>query len=138
MNADAIVALAETGSVLDWKTAIDAAFTLSPDEREAVLRRIRPLYEGRLTPQFHAVPWGDSLHERATFRAAYTSAAALTNGFTQTTEADLLRALETDPTTLIVFRLILGYTTAELSAALELVKAGDTTLQEINRVTLVG
>jgi len=119
---DELLALASSGNVLDWKTAIDEVFTLPPEEREAALRVIRPVYESRLTPQFHAVPWGASLHERAAFREAYESANKLTDGFTKTSEADLLAALEADPRTLIVFRLILGYTTAELSSALELVE----------------
>lgn len=121
MDADQIVALAQTGKVLDWKKAAEAVFALPPAAREEALKRVRPVYESRLTPQFHAVPWGQSLHERAAFRAVYQSADKLTAGFTMTAEADLLDALEADPRTLIVFRLILGYTTAELVAALELV-----------------
>lgn len=108
-------------NVLDWRRALDAAFALGPEEREAALRVIRPVYESRLTPQFHAVPWGASLHERDAFRTAYQSAYALTEGFTKTSESDLLTVLEADPRTLVAFRLILGYTTAELSAALALI-----------------
>jgi len=111
-----------SGDVLDWRRALDAAFALGPDEREAALRVIRPIYESRLTPQFHAVPWGASLHERDDFRVAYERAHELTEGFTKTSEADLLAALDADPRTLVVFRLILGYTTAELSAALTLIE----------------
>jgi transcriptional regulator with XRE-family HTH domain len=112
--------LVSSGDVLDWRRAIEQAFTLPPTEREAALKVIRPVYERRLSPQFHAVPWGASLYERDAFRSAYESAHELTDGFTKTSEADLLSALEHDPKTLIVFRLILGYTIAELAAALEL------------------
>jgi hypothetical protein len=121
-SADRLAALASSENVLDWKEAIDTAFALPAAEREAALKLIRPTYESRLTPQFHAVPWGASLHEREAFRAAYESARRLTDGFNKTTEAELLAALEAEPTTLIVFRLILGYTTAELVSALELVE----------------
>ena len=107
-------------NVLDWRRALDAAFALPPDEREAALRAIRPIYESRLTPQFHAVPWGASLHERDAFRTAYKSAHELTEGFTKTKEPHVLAALEADPRTLVVFRLILGYTIPELVSALEL------------------
>ncbi|MGA9762639.1 MAG: hypothetical protein WBQ14_09465 [Gaiellaceae bacterium] len=112
--------LVSSGDVLDWRRAIEQAFVLPPSEREAALKVIRPAYERRLTPQFHAVPWGATLYERDAFRSAYASAHELTDAFTKTSEADLLAALERDPKTLLVFRLILGYTIAELAAALEL------------------
>jgi hypothetical protein len=108
--------------VPEWRRAVEAVFAVPPDEREAALRLIRPVYESRLTPQFHAVPWGASLHERDDFRVAYERARELTQDFTKTSEVDLLAALEADPRTLVVFRLILGYTTAELSAALALIE----------------
>jgi len=107
-------------NVVGWRRVLDEVFALPPSEREAALTTIRPIYEGRLAPQFHAVPWGASLHEREAFRTAYRSAHRLTAGFTKTSEADLLATLEADPRTLLVFRLILGYTIAELASALEL------------------
>lgn len=106
--------------VVGWRRALDRVFSLPPDEREAALTTVRPIYEARLAPQFHAVPWGASLHEREAFRTAYRSAHSLTDGFTKTSEEGLLAALEADPRSLIVFRLILGYTIAELASALQL------------------
>lgn len=119
-DAADLVELVSGDDVLGWREAVQYAFGLPPDEREAALRAIRPVYESRLAPQFHAVPWGASLHERDAFRAAYDSARELTDSFFKVSEAELLAALEEDPRTLIVFRLILGYTTAELASALEL------------------
>lgn len=144
-------ALVRSQDVLDWRRALDEAFALPPAEREAALTAIRPVYESRLAPQFHAVPWGASLHEREAFRAAYRSAHQLTTGFTKTGEAELTAALEADPRTLIVFRLILGYTIAELASALELLDVegatratldalehGRGTLTEARRAVLAG
>jgi hypothetical protein len=120
-----------SNDVLKWRKAVDAAFALPPDEREAALRVIRPVYESRLTPQFHAVPWGGTLHERSDFRTAYESAKKLTDDFKKTSEAELRAALEADPSTLAVFRLILGYTIPELVSALELLNVPGATRSTI-------
>ncbi len=150
-NAAYFEQLVGSDNVGDWEKALNETFSLPLGEREAALRAIRPVYESRLTPQFHAVPWGASMHERDGFRAAYDSARALTDGFTKTTERDLLAALEREPRTLIVFRLILGYTTSELASALELLNVegasktliesfehGRATLTESRRAVLAG
>jgi len=119
-DAADLMKLVSGNNVVDWRRALEEAFALPRAEREAALRVIRPIYESRLAPQFHAVPWGASLHERDAFRSVYNSARQLTDGFNKTSEAELLAALEANPRTLIVFRLILGYTIGELAAALEL------------------
>lgn len=131
-DAADLVKLVSGKNVLDWRRALDEVFALPPTEREVALRAIRPIYESRLAPQFHAVPWGASLHERDAFRSAYRSARQLTDGFTKTSEAELLAALEEDPRTLIVFRLILGYTIAELASALELLNVEGATRTTID------
>lgn len=101
---------------------MDTAFAISDDnEREAALRALRPVYHGRLSPQFHAVPWGDTLVERKEFRAAYAAAQKLTAGFSLADEKTIIKAIEANARTLMVFRLIIGYTTNELAEALELV-----------------
>jgi len=136
MNPLDFEALARSGDTSDWRLAIDGALRIDePVDREASLRTIRSVYEERLAPQFQAVPWGRTLVERPDFRAVYASATRLTNGFRNVSSADLQQAMEDDPRTMMVFRLILGYTTAELSAALKLldVRVPRATLDKIER-----
>lgn len=114
-------ALARSGDPTQWRAAIDGAFSLTDKvHREATLRILRSVYEERLAPQFQAVPWGPTLAERSDFRSSYEAAKRLTNGFKNVTSDDLRAAMEKEPRTAIVFRLILGYSTAELAAALKL------------------
>jgi hypothetical protein len=131
-DAADFVRLVSGNNVLDWRRAVEEIFTFPPTEREAALSAIRPVYESRLAPQFHAVPWGASLYERDALRSVYRSARQLTDGFTKTNDAELLAALETEPRTLIVFRLILGYTIAELASALQLLDVDGATRATID------
>lgn len=104
-----------------WRIAIDDAFALVDEaHREATLRILRSVYEERLAPQFQAVPWGPTLIEHADFRLAYHAAERLTNDFKNVGSEALRAAMEEEPRTAMVFRLILGYTTGELAAALKL------------------
>lgn len=114
-------ALARSRDPTQWRAAIDGAFTLADEaHREATLRILRSVYEERLAPQFQAVPWGPTLAEHADFRRAYEAATRLTSGFKNVSPDELRAAMEEEPRTAMVFRLILGYTTAELAAALKL------------------
>ena len=114
-------ALARSDDPTKWRTATDDAFALAdPTHREATLRTLRSVYEERLAPQFQAVPWGPTLIEHTDFRVAYQAAQRLTNGFKNISSEELCAAMEEEPRAAMVFRLILGYTTAELAAALKL------------------
>lgn len=114
-------ALARSGDPKKWRIAIQEAFALAdPAHREATLRTLRSVYEERLAPQFQAVPWGPTLIEDEEFRVAYDAAQRLTNGFKKISSEELCGAMEQAPRTAMVFRLILGYTTSELAAALKL------------------
>lgn len=115
-------ALARSNDPRRWREAVDAALALpSETDREAALRVLRSAYEERLAPQFQAIPWGPTLTEHGAFRVAYDHARELTSGFRNVGADDLRAAMETEPCTAMVFRLILGYTTAELAAALRLI-----------------
>ncbi len=114
-------ALARSADPTQWRTAIDGAFALLDEaHREAALRTLRSVYEERLAPQFQAVPWGPTLAEDADFRRTYETAKRLTNNFRNVSSDELRAVMEEEPHTAMVFRLILGYTTAELAAALKL------------------
>ena len=121
MNQPDFEALARGSDTARWREAADAAFAISDErEREEALRLLRTVYEERLAPQFQAVPWGPTIAEHAEFRDAYGAARRLTNAFRNVSSDDLRAAMEKEPRTAMVFRLILGYTTAELAAALRL------------------
>jgi hypothetical protein len=116
-------ALARSADTANWRAGIDGALRLTDQaRREAALRTLRSVYEERLAPQFQAVPWGPTLIEHGQFRAAYESAKQLTGSFRNVGSDDLRAAMEQDPRTIAVFRLILGYTTFELAAALKLLE----------------
>lgn len=113
-------ALARSGDPTQWRAAIDGAFSLTDKaHREATLRILRSVYEERLAPQFQAVPWGPRLAERAD-SAARTKQQNASPTASRTSARTTFAAMEKEPRTAIVFRLILGYSTAELAAALKL------------------
>lgn len=115
-------ALARSSDTAHWREAVDQALLLTNEvDREAALRIVRTAYEERLAPQFQAVPWGPNLAEHPEFRAAYEAAKRLTSDFREVGPQDLYAAMEEERRTAMIFRLILGYTTAELAAALKLV-----------------
>lgn len=85
------------------------------DERGTIYAAIaRSLYVPHLTPDFayiHEAPF----YEPAHFFDAYDAAERLTIGFSLTGEADLAAALMECPTTLLVFRTLLGLTKEEFA-----------------------
>jgi len=129
-------ALARSTDPVRWREAVDRALVITDEShREAALRVVRSVYEERLAPQFQAVPWGPTLAEHEEFRLAYDAARRLTGDFRKVTPDDLRAAMEEEPRAAMVFRLILGYTTAELAAALKLlgVKTSKAALDTIER-----
>ncbi len=87
----------------------------------AIARRV---YVPSLAPDFAYVHWHED-YELPLAQQTYDLAHGLTNGFTQVTVDDLVRTLETEPATLRVFRLILGFTAQEFAAATSLVVGPD-------------
>ena len=83
----------------------------------AVARRV---YVPRLTPEFAYVHWREK-YELAPLEQAYAIAAARTQGFANVASADLERVLLESPTTLKVFRLLLGLTASEFAEACAIV-----------------
>lgn len=122
-------------------TAVEVAARIAAasswDERVALVRKIpedfgmasqaeiysavaKAVYAPTLAPDFAYVHWRDE-YELPTVEAAYNDAVEMTAGFTRVSAEDLARTIEARPRALRVFRLVLGFTTAELEAACGLV-----------------
>ena len=74
----------------------------------------RELYVPQLAPDFAYIHEA-SFYERPYFDEVYAVAAQETATFSRVTVADLARALETDPRTLLIFRTIMGLTKEEFA-----------------------
>ncbi len=74
------------------------------------------VYVPSLAPDFAYINWNED-YELEPLRRAYDAAYELTKGFTQVDIGSLTECLEAQPKTLMIFRLLLGYTTQEFSAA---------------------
>ena len=109
----------------DWDARI-AAIRLVPerfgtaahqDVYAAIAKRI---YVPGLAPDFAYVHWRDD-YEFEPLQHAFDRASSSTNGFVSVASSDLERTILAEPTTLRVFRLILGFTAQEFAAATALV-----------------
>jgi hypothetical protein len=74
------------------------------------------IYVAELAPDFAYIHWRDE-YELATIERAYAKALALTDNFTNTNPDGLEKAIVTEPETLRIFRLFLGFTTQEFAAS---------------------
>lgn len=74
------------------------------------------VYVPNLAPDFAYVHWRDE-YELEPLQSAYDQASALTDQFRRVEVQDLERTLQAAPATLRIFRLILGFTSSEFSAA---------------------
>jgi hypothetical protein len=121
MDADKLVSVVVGGT---WDERI-AAVRSVPDEfpgreHSAVYAQLaREFYVDRLAPHFHLVPWPERFRDRDGFFAAYSAAQDATNGFLKTDGAAIAAAIESDPRSLRIFRLIIGYRPEELADALD-------------------
>ncbi|MCJ0980969.1 hypothetical protein O4160_25630 [Rhodococcus sp. IEGM 1401] len=80
----------------------------------------RIAYVPQLAPDFAYIHAAD-FYELPTFEVAYAAAAAATNNFQDVTPAVLAATIQTNPTTLLVFRTILGFTKTEFAHCTSLV-----------------
>jgi|GEM_PF-1871212 len=94
---------------------------------ETLLIEVARRYRTRLTPLYHAVPWSDWIVEPAAFREVFQTTTKLTGDFTGITARKIAETIGRFPRSLMVFRLITGYTWNEISDIL-LTKL-DTTIQ---------
>jgi hypothetical protein len=74
------------------------------------------VYVSNLAPDFAFVHWRDD-YELPAVERAYVQAHALTGGFVSVDVNAIAAAIQTAPTTLRVFRLLLGFTTQEFAAS---------------------
>jgi hypothetical protein len=91
----------------------------APPETEhglrTLLRETTARYSARLTPQYHAVPWGDLIVERDDFADVYKRTSELVADFSALTPQKVSSVIQQYPRSLMVFRLIVGYTWNELA-----------------------
>lgn len=80
----------------------------------------KQVYVPHLAPDFAYIHWRDD-YELLSIEDAYALAFSLTDGFLNITVESIAGAIENEPSTLRIFRLILGFTTQELAAATALV-----------------
>ena len=112
----------------DWDARI-AAMRLIPEKfgtashQEIYSAIARAVYVPNLAPDFAYVHWHED-YELPLAEQTYELAHDLTKGFTKVSVDELTQVLEVAPTTLRVFRLILGFTAQEFAAATSLVATG--------------
>ena len=87
------------------------------DVYAAIAKRI---YVPSLAPDFAYVHWRED-YELGPLQSTYDRTFELTCGFSLVDPADLERTIHQEPTTLRIFRLILGFTAQEFAAATRLV-----------------
>jgi hypothetical protein len=95
---------------------------LTPTAPEALALRLESVlldaarrYQLRLTPLYHAVPWSDWIIEPAAFTKVFRRTVALVGDFSAMTAEGIAGAIARYPRSLMVFRLLTGYTWSELS-----------------------
>jgi hypothetical protein len=74
------------------------------------------IYVADLAPDFAYIHWRDE-YELPVIEHAYVQAHALTQGFVNIDASNLARTIATEPETLRIFRLFLGFTTQEFAAS---------------------
>jgi len=84
-------------------------------EAEGLLERAARGYENTLSPLYHVVPWSDGIIDDQRFSAVFRRTRELVGDFSSLDPDRVRRALADFPASLMVFRLITGYTWAELS-----------------------
>jgi len=84
-------------------------------EAEQLLERAARHYENALSPLYHVVPWSDRIINDDRFDQIFARTTELVGDFSALTPEQITTVLSTYPASLMVFRLVTGYTWAELS-----------------------
>lgn len=86
-------------------------------QQQAVYAAVaKAAYVADMAPDFAYVHWRDE-YELPQILYAYGHAHSLTGGFTEVSPEALAKTLQTEPTTLRIFRLLLGFTVPEFAAS---------------------
>jgi hypothetical protein len=105
--------------LFDIKSGSDEHFA---PELDGIIEDYARSYHALLTPLYHVVPWGDLIVDRDRFYEIYERTRALMPDFAQANAGDIASVLEQYPASLMVFRMITGYTWNELSDILRNVR----------------
>lgn len=82
---------------------------------ESLLVEVSRQYQTRLTPLYHAVPWSDWIIERETFLKIFRLTSELVGDFSVISAPRISETISRYPRSLMVFRLVTGYTWNEFS-----------------------
>lgn len=129
--------VAEIAGATDWNARVNLIRQIPEEYGKAQHASIYAtvgvqVYASSFAPDFAYIPWR-SEYEEARFYGAYASAVELTHGFTQVSEADLVATMTRDPSTLLVFRTIMGYLRDEFAVATEGVAGGPEKLPVLSK-----
>ncbi|MGH3680780.1 MAG: hypothetical protein ACRDT2_11105 [Natronosporangium sp.] len=120
--ADTVAAIVDAP---DWSQRVRLIRQIPEAHGIAAHRQIyadlaRQLYVPALTPDFAYVHWREE-YELDSVSEAYRAAYSATDGYTRVSVADLARAVQSEPRTTLVWRLLVGFTWVEFAAATEAV-----------------
>lgn len=117
MDLDELIKKVTSGTWEDRIAAIRAVPAEFPGrEHSAVYAEVgRRFYVDKLAPHFHIVPWPESYADRTAFFEAYEAARSGTDDFTNIEPSDIEATITNGPRSLLIFRLLMGYTQQELA-----------------------
>jgi len=84
-------------------------------EADDLFRQAARHYENALSPLYHVVPWSDWILDDDRFAQIFARTVELVGDFSAVTADGIARILAVYPASLMMFRLVTGYTWAELS-----------------------
>jgi hypothetical protein len=117
MDVSELVNKVENGSWAERVAAVRSVPAEFPGrELSSVYAELaRECYVPNLAPHFHIVPWPERFLDRDGFLEAYEVAATVTDDFSNVSGGQIATAIQQDPRSLRIFRLIIGYTPNELA-----------------------
>jgi hypothetical protein len=117
MNVSELVDVVENGSWTERVAAVRSVPAEFPGrELPSVYAELaRQVYAPSLGPHFHIVPWPQRFLDHDGFIDAYQGAATATEDFSNASGDRIATAIKQDPRSLLIFRLIIGYTPRELA-----------------------
>ncbi len=113
--------VASIAAAVSWNARVALIRKIPEDfgkaQHQAVYAAVaKAVYVSELAPDFAYVHWRDE-YELEPIERAYETAFALTSGFTTVEPTRLASVLAAEPSTVRIFRLLLGFTIKELAAA---------------------